>query len=117
MVKIYGFPNCDSTKKAFAWLSQNKVKFEFHDYKKEGITHEKIEQWLQSKPMDILLNRKGTTWKGLTLVAQKKAIKDSEAIKLMIANTSLIKRPIIELNEAVFVGFDANIYKENLLPK
>ena len=117
MVKIYGIPNCDSVKKAFAWLSQNKVKFEFHDYKKLGITQEKIENWLQSQPMDILLNRKGTTWKGLTLVAQKKAVKDSEAVKLMITNTSLIKRPIVELGEAVFVGFDADIYKENLLPQ
>lgn len=115
MVKIYGIPNCDSTKKAFAWLSQNKVKFEFHDYKKEGITKEKITDWLQKQPIEILLNRKGTTWKGLTGVAQKKANNENEAVKLMVENTSLIKRPIVEFKESILVGFDTDSYKSNLL--
>jgi arsenate reductase (glutaredoxin) len=115
MVNIYGIPNCDSTKKAFAWLSQNKVKFEFHDYKKEGITKEKITTWLQTQPLEILLNKKGTTWKGLTGVAQKKASNEQEAIKLMVENTSLIKRPVIEFEENILVGFDTALYKNILL--
>jgi arsenate reductase (glutaredoxin) len=115
MVNIYGIPNCDSTKKAFAWLSQNKVKFEFHDYKKEGITKEKITTWLQTQPLEILLNKKGTTWKGLTGVAQKKANNEQEAIKLMVENTSLIKRPVIEFEENILVGFDTALYKNILL--
>ncbi len=115
MVKIYGIPNCGSVKKAFVWLNDNGIKFEFYDYKKEGITAAKIEGWLEHQPMDILLNRKGTTWKGLTNVAQKKAKNEKDAIKLMVENTSLIKRPIIEFEKNVLVGFDAELYSSTLL--
>ena len=114
MVKIYGIPNCGSVKKAFVWLNENKIKFEFVDFKKEGVTKNKIEQWLEKQPMEILLNKKGTTWKGLTNVAQKKSSKTEEAIKLLIENTSLIKRPVIEAGENVLVGFDEEIYKSIL---
>lgn len=115
MVKIYGIPNCGSVKKAFVWLNKNGIKFEFYDYKKEGITAEKIKGWLEQHSIDIILNRKGTTWKGLTNVAQKKAKDEKEAIKLMVENTSLVKRPIIEFKKIVLVGYDEEIYKTTLL--
>ena len=114
MIKIYGIPNCGSVKKAFVWLNENKIKFEFHDFKKEGVTKNKLESWLEKQPMEILLNKKGTTWKGLTGVAQKKSKEEKEAIKLLIENTSLIKRPVIESGENVLVGFDEEIYKSLL---
>jgi arsenate reductase (glutaredoxin) len=114
MVKIYGIPNCGSVKKAFVWLNKNAIKFEFIDFKKEGVTAEKITSWLEHQPMDILLNRKGTTWKGLTGVAQKKAKNEKDAIKLMIENTSLIKRPVIEFEKNVLVGYDEEIYSSLL---
>jgi arsenate reductase (glutaredoxin) len=115
MVKIYGIPNCGSVKKAFVWLNKNGIKFEFYDYKKEGITTEKIKAWLEKHSIDIVLNRKGTTWKGLTNVAQKKAKDEKEAIKLMVENTSLIKRPIIEFGDEILVGYDEEIYTNVLL--
>ena len=115
MVKIYGIPNCGSVKKAFVWLNKNGIKFEFYDYKKEGITVEKIESWLEKESIDIILNRKGTTWKGLTGVAQKKAKNEKDAIKLMVENTSLIKRPIIEFENKVLVGYDEEVYSSVLL--
>jgi arsenate reductase len=115
MVKVYGIPNCGSVKKAFVWLNKNNIKFEFHNFKTEGVTEQQINTWLQHQPIEILLNRKGTTWKGLTGVAQKKANNQAEAIKLMIENTSLIKRPVIEFEKNVLVGYDENLYKSTLL--
>lgn len=117
MVKIYGIPNCGSVKKAFSWLSENGVKFEFHDFKNEAPTAAKITAWLDVQPMEVLLNKKSTAWKGLTLVAQKKTSKQEDAIKIMQATPNLIKRPVIEFKDKVLVGFDEAIYKDTLLSK
>jgi arsenate reductase (glutaredoxin) len=110
-VKVYGIPNCDTVKKTLAWLTKNKIAYDFHNYKTEGISKEKITEWLQYESMDTILNKKSATWRGLTEAAQKKASKQTEAIKLLIDNTSLIKRPIIENKNDLIVGFDENIYK------
>jgi arsenate reductase (glutaredoxin) len=112
MVHIYGIPNCGSVKKAFSWLSENGIKFQFHDFKNEPVTEKKIAAWLTLQPLEILLNKKSTAWKGLTLVAQKKCVKESEAIKIMEATSNLIKRPVIEFEDKVLVGFDEAVYKE-----
>jgi arsenate reductase (glutaredoxin) len=117
MVKIYGIPNCGSVKKAFSWLSENGVKFEFHDFKNEAPTVAKITEWLEVQPIEVLLNKKSTAWKGLTLVAQKKTSNQAEAIKIMQATSNLIKRPVIELGDKVLVGFDEAVYKKELLGK
>jgi arsenate reductase (glutaredoxin) len=117
MVKIYGISNCGSVKKAFSWLSTNGIKFEFHDFNVEPITEAKIKAWLQLQPMATLLNKKSTAWKGLTLVAQKKSANETEAIKIMQATSNLIKRPVIEFEEKVLVGFDDAVYKKELLRK
>ena len=114
MVKVYGIPNCGSVKKAFTWLAENNIKFQFIDFKKEGISELKLQQWLAQKPLEIVLNKNGTTWKGLTGVAQKKATNQKEAIKLMIQNTSLIKRPIIECDNILLIGFDEVNYTNQL---
>jgi arsenate reductase (glutaredoxin) len=117
MVKIYGIPNCGSVKKAFVWLTENGIKFQFHDFKKEGVTEAKIKEWLSVQPLDIVLNKKGTTWKGLTGVAQKKANNEKDAIKLMIENTSLIKRPVVELEDTVLVGFNEEVFSSSFEKK
>jgi arsenate reductase (glutaredoxin) len=117
MVEIYGISNCGSVKKAFSWLSANGIKFQFHDFNIEAITIEKITAWLDVQPMEILLNKKSTAWKGLTLVAQKKTSKKEDAIKIMQTTPNLIKRPIIEFNDKVLVGYDEAVYKETLLTK
>ena len=117
MVKIYGIANCGSVKKAFSWLSENGIKFEFHDFKNEPLTEAKITEWLHAQPMEILLNKKSTAWKGLTLVAQKKTSKKDDAIKIMQATPNLVKRPVIEFKDNVLVGYDETTYKEILLHK
>jgi arsenate reductase (glutaredoxin) len=117
MVKIYGIPNCGSVKKAFSWLSENGIKFQFYDFKNEPPTAAKITEWLEVQPMEILLNKKSTAWKGLTLVAQKKTSKKEDAIKIMQTTSNLIKRPVIEFEDKVLVGYDEVVYKETLLNK
>lgn len=115
MVKIYGIANCGSVKKAFSWLSENGIKFQFYDFKNEAPTVAKITSWLDVQPMEILLNKKSTAWKGLTLVAQKKTGKKEDAIKIMQAIPNLIKRPVIEFENKVLVGFDESVYQKELL--
>jgi Spx/MgsR family transcriptional regulator len=117
MVQVYGISNCGSVKKAFSWLSENGIKFQFHDFKNEAVTQAKIEAWLTVQPLEILLNKKSTAWKGLTLVAQKKCVKQSEAVKIMETTSNLIKRPVIEFGDKVIVGFDEVTYKEILIKK
>lgn len=117
MVKIYGIANCGSVKKAFSWLSENGIKFQFYDFKNEAPTITKITEWLNVQPMEILLNKKSTAWKGLTLVAQKKTAKKDEAIKIMQATPNLIKRPVIEFEDKLLVGFDEAVYQKELLGK
>jgi arsenate reductase (glutaredoxin) len=114
MVKIYGIPNCGSVKKAFVWLNENGVKFEFHDFKTKGISATKITDWLKEQPSELLLNKQSTAWKGLTKVAQKKAATKSEAIKLMEEHSNLIKRPVIETGKNVLVGFNEALYNDFL---
>jgi arsenate reductase (glutaredoxin) len=111
MVHIYGIANCGSVKKAFSWLSENNIKFQFHDFKNELLTSVKIKEWLVVQPLETLLNKKSTAWKGLTLVAQKKCATESEAIKIMEATSNLIKRPVIEFEDKVLVGYDEALYE------
>jgi arsenate reductase (glutaredoxin) len=112
MVHIYGIANCGSVKKAFSWFSENNIKFQFHDFKNELLTANKIKEWLIEQPLDVLLNKKSTAWKGLTLVAQKKCATESEAIKIIEATSNLIKRPVIEFNNKVLVGYDEATYAD-----
>lgn len=112
MYKVYGIPNCDTVKKATTWLKTNGVDFEFHNYKTDGITKEKIEEWLKFFPLDRVVNKASTTYKGLS-DEEKEALSTAEtAIPIIIANTSLIKRPVIEDQKIEMLGFDATKYSE-----
>lgn len=96
MLTVYGIPNCDTIKKTLNWLKANNIAYQFHDYKKQGISREKIENWLSQSEWPLLLNRAGTTFKQLT-DEQKAAIQDNEsALLMMLEKPSVIKRPIIE---------------------
>jgi arsenate reductase (glutaredoxin) len=110
MYTIYGIANCDTMKKAITWLKDNNIPVEFHDYKKKGISAEKLEEWLTQKPWDVLINKAGTTWKKLS--EEEKAIDNESALKLMLEKTSLIKRPIIESDKIVAMGFNPENYQQ-----
>ena len=114
-MKLYGIKNCDTVKKATDWLNKNKIPFEFHDYKKSGITATKLSGWCKQVGWERLVNTRGTTWWQLDESVQKKITNEKAAVSLMKENTSIIKRPLLEVNEKVILlGFDEDEYKAKL---
>lgn len=112
-MKIYGIKNCSSMKKAFDMLNQLDLAYEFHDYKKSGIEAETVKQWLNELGVDIVLNKKGTTWRKLSIDEQNTALASQEnLIQTLITHTSLIKRPILETPQGLFVGFNEDEYQK-----
>lgn len=111
MLTIYGLSNCDSTKKAMAWLKQHNRAFTFKDYKVEGITKAKLEQWAQQVGWQTLLNKQSTTWRGLSKAEQDQAADAAGAIALMAQHTNLIKRPALEHGKGVLIGFKEAAYQ------
>jgi arsenate reductase len=105
---VYGIPNCDTVKKARVWLEQHGVPFEFHDFKKAGVTAPLVKAWLSDVSLDSLLNRRGTTWRALPDDAKAAADNESGAIALMIEKPSVVKRPVVVVNGRVkALGFSA----------
>jgi arsenate reductase (glutaredoxin) len=111
-VTIYGIVNCDTMKKARAWLDSHSAAYEFHDYKKVGIDRSRLESWSKKVGWETLLNRAGTTFRNLP-DADKQGIDERKAIDLMLAQPSLIKRPVLDLGGGkLLVGFKPEIYEE-----
>lgn len=111
MMKIYGIKNCNTMKRAFTALDQHDVSYEFHDYKKQGIDEATLKQWLTQKDQDLILNKKGTTWKKLSTDQQDYALENEEQfIETLIANPSMIKRPVLDIGSTIVVGFDEAEY-------
>ena len=104
-VILYGIPNCDTTKKAIAWLNKKKIGFSFHDYKQSGISKQKLDEWCSKAGLETIFNKRSTTWRELPGAEQKKATDQPSAIKLMMDHTSIIKRPVIENGNDLVVGF------------
>lgn len=107
---IYGIKNCDTIKKTLNYLSNKNIEFEFHDYKKLGIDASRVKEWAAKVPLEKLINKKGPTYRNLSEPDKKKLEKLSTAVKVMMENTSLIKRPIIEYSGHILVGFDEKEY-------
>lgn len=110
MIKIYGIPNCDTIKKAKKWLNDNAIDFEFHDYKKQGVPEKELKKWVNALGWEALLNKRGTTWRKLD-EKTKENIEQSSAIKIMLDNPSIIKRPLLDLNGNYSVGFSVDSYR------
>jgi arsenate reductase len=107
---LYGIPNCDTVKKARTWLLDNGVDFSFHDFKKQGLDRETAARWLETLDWETLVNRKGTTWRNLP-DERKAAVTDkASALELMLENTSVIKRPVLEGEGLLSVGFTPDAY-------
>jgi Spx/MgsR family transcriptional regulator len=103
---LYGIPNCDTVKKARAWLNAQGLAHEFHDFKKAGVPVDRLQAWESELGWQKLLNRQGTTWRKLDLSAQSGAADAASAQALMRAQPSLIKRPVVEWGSRTTVGFD-----------
>lgn len=112
---VYGIKNCNTVKSALDWLNKNKVDFLFHDYKKSGITANKLSTWCKQVGWENLVNKRGTTWRQLDKADQKKVTHEKAAIALMVEKTSVIKRPLIEeKGKVILLGFDEDGYKKAL---
>ncbi|MFN3473789.1 MAG: ArsC family reductase [Blastomonas sp.] len=112
-ITLHGIPNCDTMKKARVWLDTQGIAYAFHDYKKVGVTADKLDAWADLVGWEVLLNRAGTTFRKLP-DADKAGIDRDKAIALMVEQPSLIKRPVLEYPGGVLVGFKAEIYAEAL---
>lgn len=107
MLKVYGIKNCSSMKKAFDLLNELGLAYEFHDYKKQGIDADTVKVWLNDIGADIVLNKKGTTWRKLSPEEQQKALDSEEGlIEALTTHNSLIKRPVISAESDYVVGFN-----------
>ena len=112
-VTIYGIKNCDTMKKARAWLDGHGVAYGFHDYKAAGIERGRLEGWARSVGWETLLNRAGTTFRKLP-DDRKEGITGPRALALMLEQPSMIKRPVLEVGGRVIVGFDPATYQQAL---
>ncbi len=113
MNTLYGIKNCDTMKKARTWLDGHGVSYEFHDYKASGIDRERLEKWCNQLGWEIVLNRAGTTFRKLA-DADKTNLSEAKAIKLMLAQPSMIKRPVLEYGRLLLIGFKPDEYAVKL---
>ena len=112
-VTLYGIPNCDTVKKARTWLTANGIAHGFHDYKKAGIDERRLRGWGGEVGWERLLNRSGTTFRKLP-EADKAGLDLNKAVALMMAQPSMIKRPIVEADGGLLVGFDPDAWQAAL---
>ncbi|HEV7386713.1 MAG TPA: ArsC family reductase [Phenylobacterium sp.] len=112
-VTIYGIKACDTMQKARAWLESHGVAYAFHDYKTQGIGRDRLEGWSRQVGWEVLLNRSGTTFRKLA-EADKADLTEAKAIALMLAQPSMIKRPVLETNGGLLVGFKPETYAAQL---
>ena len=111
---MFGIPNCDTIKKAKDWLNSQGLAFDFHDYKKSGVAQTVLQDWVAELGWEVLLNRAGTTFRALP-DEDKQNIDADKAVALMLANPSMIKRPVLDLGGRRIVGFKPDIYAAQLL--
>lgn len=110
---VYGIKNCNTVKSALDWLKKEKIEFEFHDYKAKGISESKLKDWSKQVGWETLVNKKGMTWRKLDDKTKAKVTTQTAAIELMTKQTSVIKRPLIEVaGKVVTVGFDEADYRQ-----
>ena len=107
---IYGIPNCSSVKKAREWMTTHQVAHDFHDFKKQGLNAVLVSQWLSQVDWTVLLNRKGTTWRGLDAATQAKTHDAASAQQLMLEWPSLVKRPVVVKGQRVVVGVNPDAW-------
>jgi len=111
-MKLYGIPNCNTVKKARDWLANNGIDYEFHDFKKQGVTPTQLDSWLKQIPDSKLINRAGMTWRKLDEATKNNITNKDAAIQLMCDKTSVIKRPILEKEgQIIALGFSESEYQ------
>jgi arsenate reductase len=113
MTTIYGIKACDTMQKARGWLADHGVSYDFHDYKTQGIDRTRLEGWSRQVGWEVLLNRSGTTFRKLP-DGDKTGMTEAKALGLMLAQPSMIKRPVLETDDGLIVGFKPDVYGARL---
>jgi arsenate reductase (glutaredoxin) len=114
MITLYGIPNCDTVKKARAWLTERGVEAVFHDFKRQGVPEQALDHWLREVDWSVLVNRKGTTWRQLDEATRAAVVDVASARALMLEKPSVIKRPVVQWPSGLSVGFDADDWTRRL---
>lgn len=112
MITLYGIPNCNTVKKARQWLSDQGLNYVFHDFKKQGVDTNLLTSWVAAITLEKLINRQGTTWRALSPEQKALAEQESTAISLIQSNPSIIKRPVLDRDGQLSVGFNEAIWAE-----
>jgi len=111
MLTIYGIKNCDTVKKARRWLEDHGIEYQFHDFRQDGLDKKQLSGWVEQLGWEAVVNKRSTTWRNLS--DKDKEIKtNSQAVKLLAANPTLIKRPVLEKNKILLIGFKESDYKK-----
>ena len=111
MLKIYGIKNCDTVKKACRWLEEHGVDYKFHDFRQDGLDKNQLTRWVDQLGWEAIVNKRSTTWRNLS-DKEKDITTPPQAIKLLLANPTLIKRPVVEKNKTLLVGFKESEFKK-----
>jgi len=115
MITLHGIPNCDTVKKARAWLSEHGMEHRFHDFKKQGVPEAELDQWLAAAGWEKVINRKGNTWRQLDEATRASVTDVASARALALANPSVIKRPVVQWADGdITVGFDASAWQQRI---
>ena len=109
MIIVYGISNCDTIRKARRWLADAGIDYHFHDYRKEGLDEAKLRDWAEQLGWELLLNKRGTTWRNVP-DTEKVSITKESAIQLMLEKPAIIKRPLLDLGDKPVLGFNENLY-------
>ena len=114
-MKVYGITNCNTVKKALDWLKENKIDYNFQDFKKLGVSAGKLQEWDSKAGYEKFLNKQGLTWKQLDAQVKESVKTNTDALALLQQKTSMIKRPVIEDGDFLFFGFDEKVYESHFL--
>lgn len=112
MLMIYGIKNCDTMKKAFKWLDEQQIPYQFHNYKSDGLTDSLLQSLIDQFGWQSLLNTRGTTWRKLDEAVRNATNNEASAKAIMLANPSIIKRPALVSNDGTLLGFNADEYQQ-----
>jgi arsenate reductase len=112
MTTLYGIPNCDTVRKARKWLEAEGIDYQFHDFRKQGVTEDALRDWISQAGLDTVLNRRGTTWRKLP-ESDREGIDDTKAVALLMEHSSMVKRPVLQMDDgSIHIGFKPDMYSE-----
>ena len=111
MLKLFGIKNCDTVKKARRWLEDHGIEYQFHDFRQDGLDTKQLSGWVETLGWEAVVNKRSTTWRNLS-DKEKEISSNSQAIKLLAANPTLIKRPVVEKNNTLLIGFKEATFKQ-----